>query len=157
MNHYVAPWNENKQLIRAALARAAEYFDRDGGCTPSLVDETIANRARLLVVAVNSLPAEIQPPGWIVVEDPHAEVAYKKGQLEVLNKLLTDRANEVHAERALGRKFTVTWDHDYLRLWCVDCYSDGTTVVAFAGNLADVGKVQAAMRTHRAQVHGETS
>lgn len=156
MSHYSAPWNENKQLLRATLARAAEICGPDGSA-PSPLDEVIANRARLLVAAVNGLPVEVQPEGWILADDPHAEVAYKKDQLHVLNKLLADREREVQAERVLDGKFTVTWNHDFLLLWCRDCDRDEKEVASFAGSPTNLGDVSRVMRDHRFRVHGEVS
>lgn len=156
MAGYQPPQPEQSKLMRAILARAAEQYGPSGDA-PSLIDDTIANRARLLIAAVNEFPEEQQPVGWVTAADPHAEVAYKKDQLQVLNKLLGDRERELHQNRSVIARTTVAWDSDAVRLWCNDCpdhWSPIATLPVYDAPLADVWN---AVVKHRTERHVEES
>jgi len=51
--------------------------------------------------------------------------------------------------------FSVTWDHDFLYLWCAFCRRfDGKPVGSFAGNPTDMSEIDEARRKH-ADWHAE--
>lgn len=55
------------------------------------------------------------------------------------------------------RPFSITWDHDFVNLWCLDCPDGDHPVDFFSGNPTGIAEIQAAMRKHRAEQHGEES
>lgn len=52
--------------------------------------------------------------------------------------------------------FSITWDHDFVSLWCTNCPGDERPVDAFPGNPTDMAEVFEAMKTHTA-THEERS
>ena len=58
-------------------------------------------------------------------------------------------ADQVRAETIRGLEgFTVTWDYDFIRLWCPRCSDAAAAVESFAGNPTDMAEILEAMAAH---------
>jgi hypothetical protein len=55
----------------------------------------------------------------------------------------------------LADSYWVTWDHDFLNLYCGFCDDGETPVDSFAGNPTGLAEIWAAMRKHQAEQHPE--
>jgi hypothetical protein len=154
---YAPPQPEHEQLIRAALAAAADLIPPRGAAATadSKPAVRLARRARLLTAAINALPTEQQPNGWRTTDDPHAEAAMWKAKLDLIAELGRDasaEAEELRADRDATALFSITWDHDFVSLWCSHCAGE-QPVEVFPGNPTDMAEIFDVMRRHRAEQH----
>lgn len=64
-------------------------------------------------------------------------------------KAVRPHAEQVRAETIRSFEgFTVTWDYDFIRLWCPRCPDAAAPVESFAGNPIDMAEILAAMTSH---------
>jgi hypothetical protein len=68
------------------------------------------------------------------------------------------RAMRSEYERLLNLPsgFSITWDYDFVSLWCTNCPGDERPVDAFPGNPTDMAEIFEAMKIH-ATTHEERS
>ena len=64
----------------------------------------------------------------------------------------SDEADELRANKDAVSMFSITWDHDFVRLWCSHCAGEHA-IELFAGNPTDMAEIFDAMHRHRAENH----
>lgn len=150
MSTYTPPPREQNNLVHAALRLAGmqyENYEIDPDRLRKAL-ESVANRARMLVLAIDALPEEQQPRDWTVTdEDPSAKASRYKEKLDFFagfNRELSEENEQLRARlddlqhyavmTELGH-YSITWDKDNVRIWCDRC--PGSTIPF--GTLANGG------------------
>lgn len=122
-------------------------------------DETVGTAAAaelydLLRVAVNATRTATWRPGDSLESLLTPAVVAIAGEA---GKAVRPHADQIRAETIRGfNGFSVTWDYDFVRLWCQRCPDANTPVESFAGNPTGMAEILAAMTAHNNEHTEET-
>lgn len=114
-------------------------------------DETVGTAAAtelydLLRITVDATRAAIWHPGdslESLLAPAVVAIAAEAG------KAVGPHADQVRAEAIRGFEgFSITWDYNFVRLWCQRCPDAETAVESFAGNPTGMAEILAAMTAH---------